>query len=121
MSARTDRRAQRQREKHQKRVAKRAAMEAQKLRDAPGRVRSSAHCCFFFGVLAILGGVLSAFGTPEFGGEAYTEIVARLAFVSGGIAWLAAVVLFVGGALLKALADTLDELRRQTAVIAEKQ
>ena len=68
--------------------------------------------CYGFGVLAILGGVFNNVGTPIFGGEAYTEIVARLAQVYGAVAWLAAVVLLAAGALLHALADILDEMRR---------
>ena len=112
MSDRSDRREQRQRERHQKRVAKHAARAEGKRRDAPRRIRGAATTCFVFGVLAILGGGFGSIGTPEFGGEAYTEIVARLAVVSGAVAWLAAVVLFTGGALLKAVADVLDELRR---------
>lgn len=112
MSDRSDRREQRQRDRHQQRVKKHAAKEERKRREAPQRIRGAAGTCFFFGVLAILGGVFGSVGTPEFGGEAYTEIVARLAVVSGAVAWLAAVVLFTGGALLKAVADVLDELRR---------
>ena len=112
MSDRSDRREQRQRERHQKRVAKDTAKENHKRLNAPRRIRGAATTCFVFGVLAVLGGGFGSIGTPEFGGEAYTEIVARLAVVSGAVAWLAAVVLFTGGALLKALADVLDELRR---------
>ena len=63
-------------------------------------------------MLAILGGAFNNAGTPTFGGEAYTEIVERLAQVYGAVAWLAAVVLFATGALLHALADMLDEMRR---------
>ena len=79
---------------------------------APQRIRKTARWCYGFGVLAILGGTLNNVGTPTFGGEAYTEIVERLAQVYGAVAWLAAVVLFAAGALLKALADILDEMRR---------
>ena len=43
-------------------------------------------------------------------------MVERLASIRGAIAWLAAAVLFAVGALLRALADILDEFRRQAAV-----
>ena len=112
MSDRSDRREQRRRERHQERVAKDTAKKEHKRLNAPKRIRGAATTCLIFGVLAVLGGGLSSTGTPEFGGEAYTEIVARLAVVSGAVAWLAAVVLFTSGALLKALADVLDELIR---------
>ena len=112
--SRRDRREQRQRDRHQQRVEKHADKEERKRREAPQRIRSTATGCFAFGVLAILGGIFSAVGTPTFGGEAYTEIVQRLATLSGAVAWLAAVVLLVGAALLRALADILDEQRRQT-------
>jgi len=112
MSDRSDRREQRQAERHRKRVARRAAKEDFKRRDAPRRIRGAATACFVFGVLAVLGGVFGSIGTLECGGEAYTLIVARLAVVSGAVAWLAAVVLFTGGALLKVVADVFDQLRR---------
>ena len=112
--SRRDRREQRQRDRHQQRARKHAADKERKRREAPERIRRAAARCFVFGVLAILGGLFSAWGTPEFGGDAYTEMVAQLATISGAVAWLAAVVLFVAGALLKAQADILDELRRQT-------
>ena len=108
----SDRREQRQRERKEKRVAKHVAKEDYKRHNAPKRIRGAATTCFVFGALAILGGVFSASETPEFGGDAYTEMVAQLATISGAVAWLAAVVLFTGGALLKALADIVDELRR---------
>ena len=112
--SRRDRREQRQRDRHKQRAEKHAAEQERKHREAPGRIRAAAKGCFVFGVLAVLGGVFSSVGTPTFGGEAYTEIVQRLATLSGAVAWLAAVALFVAGALLRALADILDELRRQT-------
>lgn len=115
MSDRSDRREQRRRERHQKRVAKRDKKEDYKRRNASRRIRGAATTCFVFGALAILGGCARTWDTPEFGGDAYTEIVEQTAGVSAGVAWLAAVVLFAGGALLKALADVLDELRRPAA------
>ena len=81
--SRRDRREQRQRDRHQQRVEKHADKEERKRREAPQRIRSTATGCFAFGVLAILGGIFSAVGTPTFGGEAYTEIVQRLATLSG--------------------------------------
>lgn len=120
MSDRSDRREQRRNERHQMRVAKIAAKKEHKRLNAPGRIRGAANTCFVFGVLAILGGVFGSTGTPKFGGEAYTEIVARLAAVSGAVAWLAAVVLFTSGALLKALADVLDELMRPAEIHSAK-
>ena len=112
--SRRDRREQRQRERLQQRIEKHAAQEERKRRKAPERIPRAAARCFLFGVLAILGGLFGAWETPEFGGDAYTEMVAQLATISGAVAWLAAAVLFVAGALLKSQADILDELRRQT-------
>lgn len=97
-----------------RRAEKRAANEAHKRHNAPNRIRRAAKACIVFGVLAGLGGFFSQTATPEFGGDAYTEMVAQLASISGSVAWLAAVVLFTSAALLKALADLLDALRRQT-------
>ena len=100
-----------QRWRHNKQ-AERAAKTRDRYQQAPQRIRKTARWCYGFGVLAVLGGVFNNAGTPTFGGEAYTEIVARLAQVYGAVAWLAAVVLFATGVLLKALADILDEMRR---------
>ena len=80
--------------------------------NAAVRIRRAARWCIIWGALAVAGGLLRTAASPEFGGDAYTEMVERLAAVSGGIAWLAAVVLFVAGALLRALADILDEQKR---------
>ena len=99
-------------ERAMKKQAKRAAEEEIRRIDAPSRIRTAASRCFVFGVLAILGGLFANANTPKFGGDAYTEIVKQTAEVSAAVVWLAAVVLFVGGALLKALADILDEIRR---------
>ena len=107
----SDRRERRQRTRHTQRVAKHEAKADYKRHNAPKRIRGAATTCFIFGVLAILGGLFDASGTPKFGGDAYTEMVAQLATISRAVGWLAAVVLFTGGALLKALADVLDELR----------
>ena len=109
----SDRRDQRQRDRHQKRVEKHAAKEER--RGAPERIRGAARACFIFGVLAVFGGFAESLDTPSFGADAYTEIVAQLGGISGAVAWLAAVLLFTVCALLRALADILDELRRQTA------
>ena len=111
----SDRRDQRQRDRHQKRVEKDAAKEEHQRRSAPERIRGAARGCFIFGVLAVFGGIFESLDTPSFGGDAYTEIVAQLGGISGAVAWLAAVLLFTVCALLRALADILDELRRQTA------
>ena len=94
------------------RRADKTAKPSDRYHQAPQRIRKTARWCYGFGVLAIVGGAFNNVGTPTFGGEAYTEIVARLAQVYGAVAWLAAVVLFAAGALLHALADILDEMRR---------
>ena len=107
----SERRERRRRERYERRVAKHAAKVDCKRYDAPRRIRGAATTCFVFGVLAILGGLFGDRETLRFGGDAYTEMVAQLSTISRAVAWLAAVVLFTGGALLKALADLLDELR----------
>ena len=111
----SDRSEQRQRDRHQKRVKKHAAKEEHKRSSAPERIRGAARGCFVFGVLAVFGGIFESLDTPSFGGDAYTEIVAQLGGISGAVTGLAAVLLFTVCALLRALADILDELRRQTA------
>ena len=108
------RRAQRRRARLQKREAQVAAKANDLYRAAPTRIRGAAKACLVFGGMAVLGGISSFFDSPAFEGAAYTEIVSQLAKVFGGLAWLAAVVLFTAGALLNALADILVELRRQT-------
>ena len=95
-----------------KRRAKRAAKHEERRAGAPMRIRKAANTCTVFGLLAILAGLFVNSDTPRFGADAYTEIVRQIAEVNAGIAWFAGVVLFVGGAILKALADLLDELRR---------
>ena len=74
----------------------------------------AAKACIVWGVLAVLGGFFSRIETPQFGGDAYTEMVVQLASIIGSVAWLAAVVLFTSSALLKALADLLAALFMQT-------
>ena len=100
--------------RRQRRAEKRSANEVYKRINAPNRIRRAAKACIVFGVLAVLGGFLSQTETPQFGGDAYTEMVSQLASINSSVAWLAAVVLFTSAALLKALADLLDALRRQT-------
>ena len=107
-------REQRRCMRNERRAAKRAAEKERKRLQAPRRIRKGASACLVFGFLALLGGLASSAGTPTFQGDAYTEIVEQLAAVSGAVAWLAAVLLFTVSALLKALADILDELRLQT-------
>ena len=97
---------------------KQAAKTQDNYRQAPDRIRTAAGYCYTFATLAILAGTFNNVGVPTFGGEAYTEIVSRLAQISGAVALLAAVVLFAAGALLKAAADILVELRRQTSLAA---
>ena len=58
------------------------------------RIRTTAGWCYILAVLAFLGGFV---------------------FPLGAIAWLAAVVWFASGAILKALADIRNELRLQAA------
>ena len=116
----SDRRAQWESRRLEKRRAKRVAKEENQCSNAPRRIRGAARACFVFGFLAIFGGASINSDTPVFGDDAYTEIVRQTAEVGAGIAWLAAVVLFVGGALLKALADVLDELRRSAAIISAR-
>ena len=143
----SDRGEQRQ-QKRQQQQQRLAANEARKRRNAPSRIRVAAEACTVWGVSAVAVGFFSQIGTPEFGGDAYTEMVDQLASINGSVAWLAAVVLFalaakfggdaytemvdqlasingsvawlaavvlfVSAALLKALADMLDELMMQT-------
>ena len=106
------RRDQRRLDRAAKRTAKRADKEFYERQDAPSRIRGAAKACIVWGVLAVLGGFFSQIGAPEFGGDAYTEMVDQLASINGSVAWLSAVVLFTSAALLKALADLLDALRR---------
>ena len=116
----SERRTQRRNARHEKRVARQRAKAVGRQRYAPGRIRTAAGWCFIFGILSVLGGCASYWDTPEFGGDAYTEMVTRLAFINGSVAWLAAVALIVAGALLKALADILEELRGQSEDILDE-
>ena len=75
------------------------------------RIRRAAGACIVFAWLAIVAGVFAAANSPSFGGDAYTAIVDQLATANAGVAWLAAVMLFVAAALLRALADIVTELR----------
>lgn len=95
------------RERRQKEEEKRQA----DWHGAPNRIRSAAGTCKVFGWIAVAGGIGLAVDSPAFGGDAYTEIVSQLATGNGGIAWLAAVLLFVASALLRALGDILSEMR----------
>ena len=90
---------------------------------APARIRNTAKICKFLGVLAIIlpGAATLLSPLPEFGADAYTEIVSHLARVNLSIAWLAAVVLLVGCGVLNALADILDGQHRGAEPIAGTQ
>ena len=105
-----------QRDRRAQQRIERNVAKAEHLRQtAPARIRKAARACEIWGILAIIGGVLpGSLDAPKFGGDAYTEIVAQLADVRGAISWIAAMILFVVAALLKALADILSEQRRQT-------
>ena len=52
--------------------------------------------------------VAALVGTPEFGGDAYTEMVSQLASIRTVISSLIATLLFVSCAVLRALADIVD-------------
>ena len=104
----------------QQRIEKNVAKAEHLQQTAPARIRKAATACEIWGILAMIGGILpGALDAPKFGGEAYTEIVAQLADVRGAISWIAAMILFVVAALLKALADILIEQRRQTMWMIE--
>lgn len=83
------------------------------VRQAPERIRTAARWCIVSASASIIVGFVTRWNTPTFKGDAYTEIVERITSVYGAIAWLAAVVLLVSAAVLRALADILDELRQR--------
>ena len=101
-------REQRQHNQRPKQAAKARARRQQ----APAHIRKAADRCVAFGAISALAGLTNVADTPTFTGDAYTEIVQRLAGVFSAVAWLAAAVLFVAAALLRALADIHDTLNQ---------
>lgn len=82
--------------------------------DSPAmRTFRAGYVCIAFGVLSVIGGFLGMYGTPRFGADFYTESVKYAAQTVSVIAWLAAVVWFVGAAILFALARIIDVLTRE--------
>lgn len=82
--------------------------------DSPAmRTIKAGYTCIVLGVLSVIGGFLGLYGTPRFGADYYTESVKYAAQTVSVIAWLAAVVWFVGAAILFALARIIDELTRE--------
>ena len=84
----------------QRQEAARSAKAKRQRSEAPERIRSAARGCIVFGVLAGLFGAVSS---------------GQLADSDPVVAGVAMVALFIGAALLKALADILEELRHPTA------
>ena len=84
---------------------------------APDRMRSAARMFMLGGAAAVLSGMSTSWNTPEFNADAYTEMVQRLASLNGTVFLVAAVLCFVAAALLKALADLVDQLREPAATV----
>ena len=101
-----------QRVRKRGRVRRRRQTSATSL--APDRIRGAANrarvTAWIILALLCLGFVTTAFdgGPPQFGGDAYTEIVSQLNTLNDAVVGLAVVMLFIACALLRALADLVE-------------
>ena len=76
---------------------------------APLRVLGAAKTCRNWAWLLLVPAVVAVVAAPEFGGDAYTWQVRYLSYVVAAVLVLATVVLFAVSAVLRAIADVLDQ------------
>lgn len=73
------------------------------------RVLGAAKACRNCAWLPLVPAVVAVVAAPEFGGDAYTWQVRYLSYVVAAVLVLATVVLFAVSAVLRAIADVLDQ------------